>query len=64
MRIPAAFSGVAGNIRVVIALNEWAPKWRQDNWTKANGKPIANKELWQQVMRELEKHTYKAMLKE
>ena len=36
----------------------------EDNWIKANGKPVANKELWQQVMRELEKHTYKAMLKE
>ena len=53
-----------GNKWIMTALNEWAPKWQQDDWIKTNGKPVANKELWQQVMKELEKHTYKAMLKE
>ena len=64
MNFPTEIEIYTGNKWVVTALNEWAPKWQQDNWIKANGKPVANKELWQQVMRELEKHTYKAMLKE
>lgn len=64
MNFPTEIEIYTGNKWIVTALNEWAPKWQQDNWIKANGKPVANRELWQQIMKELEKHTYKAMLKE
>ncbi|MGR2875097.1 hypothetical protein [Vibrio vulnificus] len=26
-------------------LNEWAPKWKQQNWVKPNGQPRPNAEL-------------------
>lgn len=29
--------------------NHWMPQWRKNDWIKANGKPVANKELWEQV---------------
>ena len=53
-----------GSKWLVTALNEWVAKWQQDNWVKANGKSVANKELWQQITEELEKHTYKVKLKD
>ncbi|MEF1285836.1 ribonuclease HI [Vibrio sp. M250220] len=31
--------------------NEWLEGWKARGWRKANGKPIANRELWQQVDR-------------
>ena len=64
MNFPTEIEIYTGNKWIVTAMNEWVPKWQQDDWIKTNGKPVANKELWQQVMKELEKHTYKAMLKE
>lgn len=64
MNVSSELEIYTGNKWVVTALNEWVPKWQQDGWIKANGNPVANKELWQQLMKELEKHAYKAMLKE
>lgn len=31
------------------AQNHWLAQWRKNGWVKANGKPVANKELWEQV---------------
>jgi ribonuclease HI len=29
--------------------NEWLDNWKARGWRKANNKPIANRELWQQI---------------
>lgn len=63
MNKPSEIEIYVGNQMTVTALNGWVKKWQQDGWVKANGKPVQNKELWQQIMKLLEKHTYKAKLK-
>jgi ribonuclease HI len=37
---------------VTIALrgyNEWLDNWKRKGWRRANKKPVANRNLWQQV---------------
>lgn len=63
MNKPSEIEIYVGNRMTVTALNDWMKKWQQDGWVKANGKPVQNKELWQQIMKLLEEHTYKAKLK-
>lgn len=29
--------------------NHWLSQWRKKDWVNAKGRPVANKELWQQV---------------
>ena len=63
MNKPSEIEIYVGNQMTVTALNDWVKKWQQDGWVKANGKPVQNKELRQQIMKLLEEHTYKAKLK-
>lgn len=63
MNKPSEIEIYVGNQMTVTALNDWVKKWQQDGWVKTNGKPVQNKELWQQIMKLLEEHTYKAKLK-
>lgn len=63
MNKPSEIEIYVGNQMTVTGLNDWVKKWQQDGWVKTNGKPVQNKELWQQVMKLLEEHTYKAKLK-
>ncbi|MDP1646389.1 MAG: ribonuclease HI [Thiobacillus sp.] len=30
-------------------ISEWMPGWKRRNWRTANGKPVKNQDLWQQL---------------
>ena len=34
---------------VVQGYNSWLNGWKQKNWKKADGKPILNKDLWEEI---------------
>jgi len=36
---------------VVNGLNEWIFNWQKKNWKKSDGKPVLNKDLWQDIQR-------------
>lgn len=36
--------------------NHWLPQWRKKGWVNAKGRPVANKELWQQVAELMDDH--------
>lgn len=36
--------------------NCWMEQWEKNGWRKANGKPVANAELWQQVYEYMQIH--------
>ncbi len=36
----------------------WAEKWRSNNWIKSDKKPAQNKELWEELLNQLERHDY------
>ncbi len=41
---------------VMQGATEWAPKWQKNGWKKADKKPVENKDLWQNLLAELERH--------
>ena len=34
---------------VMDGINQWIDRWRSNGWKKADGKPVANQELWKQL---------------
>ncbi len=36
--------------------NEWWKKWQQNDWKKASGKDVANKDIWESIAPKLELH--------
>ncbi|NLG50237.1 MAG: ribonuclease HI [Chloroflexi bacterium] len=37
-------------------ISEWMPDWVARGWRKANGQPVENVDLWQELLREMERH--------
>ena len=37
----------------------WAEKWKRNGWVKPDKKPAMNPDLWDALLCELQKHTYK-----
>ena len=37
-------------------MTEWLPKWQQNGWRTAAKKPVKNKDLWQALIAEIERH--------
>ena len=37
----------------------WAASWQKNGWKKADKKPVLNPELWQELLKEINKHEYK-----
>ncbi len=35
---------------IVRAINEWLPGWIVNNWWKSDGKPVSNRDLWEQII--------------
>lgn len=45
---------------VVNAINHgWADSWRRNGWRKANNKPVANQEMWEELLNILLVHSVK-----
>jgi len=36
--------------------NDWLNSWRNNNWKTADKKPVANKDLWEQLLSHLNYH--------
>ena len=36
----------------------WIDKWQKNNWISSDKKPVKNKELWQELYHELQKHQF------
>lgn len=34
---------------VVKGVTEWLPKWKENQWKKSSGQPVANAELWRVI---------------
>ena len=39
---------------VIKGITEWLPGWKRKNWQTANGQPVKNRELWEQLARLVE----------
>ena len=37
-------------------ITEWLPTWHSRDWHKADGKPIENLDLWQELLRQVKRH--------
>jgi len=37
-------------------MTEWLPAWQSKGWRKANGRPVENMELWQELLRQVQRH--------
>ncbi len=37
-------------------ITEWLPNWRRRQWKTSAGKPVKNQDLWQRLVKALEKH--------
>ena len=44
---------------VLQGATEWLSGWKKRNWIKADKKPVINKELWQELDAELQRHSVK-----
>jgi ribonuclease HI len=41
---------------VLKGINEWLPGWVRNNWKNSQKKPVANADLWQEMLAELDPH--------
>ncbi len=41
---------------VLKGLNEWLPGWKKRGWKTANKQPVKNKEFWQELDKQCQKH--------
>ncbi len=41
---------------VMQGLNEWLPGWKRNGWKTAAKKPVKNRDLWQALDREVQRH--------
>lgn len=37
-------------------MSQWIPKWRLNQWRTSNGKPVKNRDLWQELDLEVTRH--------
>ena len=42
--------------------NKWIDEWQKKNWLNAKNEPIANAEIWQNLLKLLEGHQYSIVL--
>jgi ribonuclease HI len=54
---PACLTVHTESEHIVTALSEgWPAVWRAQGWTKQDGTPVKNRDLWELVAREIEPH--------
>jgi len=44
---------------VMHGMTEWLPQWKQRGWKTAAKKPVKNKDYWQRLEQEVERHNVK-----
>ena len=57
---PANVRLISDSKYVVQGLNEWMDGWIQNGWRNASRKPGANKDLWQRLQAQRERHQLNA----
>ena len=40
-------------------MTEWLPEWQENDWRRANGKPVRNEDLWRELSLEVQRHRVK-----
>jgi hypothetical protein len=54
---PSKFLIHADSAYVVNAIRQkWIPNWRRNGWINSKGKPVANRDLWEQLAEEIAWH--------
>ncbi len=54
---PSKFLIHADSAYVVNAIRQkWIPNWRRNGWINSKGKPVANRDLWEQLVEEIARH--------
>lgn len=48
---------------LVNGINSWVSGWHANGWTKADGRPVQNKELWEEMWMHMQQHLIKAIWK-
>lgn len=48
--------GIDGYISKTASITGWVKGWRAKGWIKADGKPVANLNLWKSIVKEIENH--------
>jgi ribonuclease HI len=46
---------------VTKGLVEWLPNWLANGWKSSNRKPVKNRELWEAVAAQMQRHTVKTV---
>lgn len=54
---PCAVTIYADSQYVIKGATEWAAGWQRRGWKNAENKPVANKELWEDLLAALKPHT-------
>ena len=61
---PSKFLIHADSAYVVNAIRQkWIPNWRRNGWINSKGKPVANRDLWEQLVEEIARHESVAFVK-
>lgn len=57
LRNPCEVEVITGDIFIINTMDRGNPEgWKRQEWKKASGEEVKNKELWQQFLEEKEKH--------
>lgn len=51
LQVPCTVQLYSDSQYVVKGLNEWLNGWKRRNWTTSTGKPVLNREYWQELDR-------------
>jgi ribonuclease HI len=46
---PVPITVVSDSQTLVLGASEWMPNWQKRDWKKADGKPVANVDLWKEI---------------
>lgn len=53
---PCRVHVVSDSKYVVNAINGWVVNWKNNNWVKSDGKPVANRALWEEMYAYMQYH--------
>nr|WP_312576081.1 ribonuclease HI [Sedimentibacter sp.] len=57
LKEPCDVTIISDSKYVVDAFNKkWIDSWQKKNWKKSDGKPVLNKDLWQRLLKSVNKH--------